>query len=275
MHHRVTDRWLRQELADLRESKNLTRAQAARAAYLDVRTIERIERGPDPVSRPSLTKLLHAYAPVRAGLRQQLWSMRELAYLPGWWDDWHDADLRPSYAEHCELEEAADGMDLYAPTIFHGLVQCPEYAAFVQRVSPEPEFREGWRAERLVQLRIERQQRFWARPAQRVRVLVDETFFETALRGCPVREQTDYVLDLEQRGLLEARFIPLTESLIVPDVFVLFTVRQKMALCLGAFYDYHVEDERTMTVMRNLFDQAWHRARPMASRKEQTDSHDG
>jgi transcriptional regulator with XRE-family HTH domain len=268
LHHQLTERWLRQDLIDLRVSKGLTRRQAAAATGLDVRTIERIERPPGRISAASLARLIHAYQPMSMAVRERLRDTHDLAYQPGWWDRWHDTDLRTAYAEHCELEEICDEMILFAPTIFHGLVQCPEYAAYIQGVSPSPEFREGYRAQRLVELRMERQRRFWASPRRRrVRVLIDEVFFEAEQRG-PVQAQTDYVLSLQEQGLLEARFVPLTESFIVPDVFVLFTVGEKMALCQGAFVEHHTPDERTMAGVRNLFEQAWHRAWPLASRKD-------
>lgn len=266
MTHEVTERWLRQELQELREAKGLNRRQAADATGMHVRTIERIETGPDPVSALSLAKLMHAYQPVRDALRQRLRDMRDLAYLPGWWDDWHDIDLNTVYAEHCELEEIATGVDLYAPTIFHGLVQSPGYAQYIQSVSPNPASRDGWLAGRLVDLRVERQRRFWAK-RRKVRLLTDEMLLAQPHRG-PLREQVDYVLDLQRQGRLEARFLPLTDSLVVPDIFMLLTVQQRQAVCLGGFAEYHVEDPQTLTDAHHLFERAWPNALPLASLRD-------
>lgn len=261
MTHRVTERWLREELITLRDKNDWTRGYLARVTGMHPRTIERIENGPEPISTKSLAALMYVYGLGKAA-KDRLRDMQELAYAVGWWDEWHDVELSRSYAEHCELEHLADKIDMFAPTIFHGLVQSPEYAEYIQTMS-RPALRSGPRADRFIQLRLERQQRCWAK-RRKVRVLIDAVVLSGWERG-PVRQQVAYLIDLERQGALEVKALPLNEALIVPDIFTVFTVGKRKSVCLGGLVEHHTEAPITITDAQDLFDQAWGQSVPLAT----------
>lgn len=262
MTHRLTESWLRAELAQLRNNysvRGMTVRQVAEEADLHPRTIERIEVGPEPITAKSLEKLMHVYK-LGSKARTRLRDMLEQANRVGWWDEWHDDDLSPAYIEHCELESIADGYDLYVATMFHGLLQCEEYAYWAQGLSPPSKMRQGEPADRMVQLRMARQQRFWERGSP-LRLLVDEPVL-LARRG-PFTQQLDHLRSLEQQGRLSARMLPADADLAIPDTFGLFNVGDRKVLCSGVFVEHHVHHGLPVSKSQENFDMGWQQAMPL------------
>lgn len=258
MTYRVIERWLREDLIKLRQEKGWTIDRVVRDTGMHKRTIERVERGPDLVSARSLAALMHVYD-VGPQLRQRLRDMQELAGCVGWWDGWHDIDLLPGYAEHIELEEVADRIDFYSMMYFNGLVQSPEYAAWMQKKSLQSQLREGPMADRHIQLRLARQERCLT-PKRRVRLLIDETLLLT--RRGPLIEQLAHLGELEERGILTARVLPAREQVIIQDAFMLFTAGKRKSLCLG-FTEQHMEDQGSLARAQKHFELGWARSEPL------------
>jgi len=263
MTHRLTERWLREELIRLRSAKGWNIDRVVAETGLHKRTIERVERGPDMVSARSLDALISAYNPDAVTV-YRLREMRGLAERVGWWDDWHDVHMIPAYAEHCELEQTAKGIDLYSTAFFNGLLQSPAYAAHAQNHSPQVHLRDGPVADRFIALRLERQRRCWA-VRRVVRVLIDESMLtDKGWPQGPLAEQLDYVHALEERGLLTARVIPRQLKLAIPDTFIVFTAGGgKKAVCFGGFIEHHAEDDWSLARAREFFELAWRRAVPL------------
>lgn len=262
MTYRLTETWLRAELVQLRNNcglRGMTVRQAAAAAGLNPRTIERIEVGPESITAKSLEKLMHVYK-VGPKRRAELRDMQEQASRVGWWDAWYGDGLSPAYIEHCELETISDGVDLYVTTMFHGLVQCEEYAYWAQGLSPPSKMRKGDAADRMVELRMARQQRFHGRE-RRLRLLVDEAVL-LAKRG-PLAQQLAYLRELEQQGRLRARVLPADADLAIPDTFGVFSVGRRKVLCSGVFVEHHVHHGLPVPKSQENFDIGWGQATPL------------
>lgn len=273
MTYRMTERWLREDLAELRTAKGLTIDKVKDLTGLHKRTIERVERGPDRVSAKSLNLLLAAYG-AKTPVANRLRAMQVQAETVAWWDEWHDVDLVLPYAEHCELEDVAERIDHYSPGYFPGLVQSPGYAAHMQQLAHLEHLRTGKTAERFIALRLKRQERRWSRRCA-VRMLIDEPVLDPK-RG-PAREaveqaeyervlaeQLDHVRDLEESGMLTTRVIPDMSRAAIPDTFSVFTAAGgRRALCFGGFIEHHAEDEYSLTRAREFFARAWQQATPL------------
>lgn len=251
--HKVTERWLRQELIALREKKGWTRGQLSRATGLYLRTIERVENGPEPVSAKSLAALMHVYGGSRTA-RDRLRDMQELSRIAGWWDPW--ADILPAeYADHCELETLADSMVIYSPMFYHGLTQSPEYARHLQQGSRGLDLREGVKAERFIELRMERQRQCWDRGVP-MRVMIDEgAKMWTPPDIFPI--QVDYMRSLQEKGCIMIKHLPLRTDFTFIDSIEVMSVRGRRVMCLGSATENHTNDDKLIDAYLQVFETRW------------------
>lgn len=258
MRHRVTERWLRRELTSLREQHGWTARKVASAAGVDLRTIERIERGPVPVSLAKVSLLCDIYNVDKAE-REKLQAMQAKAREIGWWNAWNDVPFSETYQDHCELEEIAEQIDLYSTTVFHGLVQSPAYAELIQ--SRGPRFSEGAMAERFTALRVARQEHCLT-PGKKIR----HVFGESALtKSESLREQQiNHLLAMQESGVMESRFLPNGDS-IPPSgsMFTYFRQGTRKVCCLSGSFEHHTERAFTNGDIEFVFQGIWQNSLPL------------
>ncbi|WP_416967273.1 helix-turn-helix domain-containing protein [Streptomyces sp. 4F14] len=184
---------LGRRLLDLRERAGLKREEAAKVLRVAPATIRRMENAEVALKIPYLQLLLKAYGVVEeeaAGFVR----LAEDANRPGWWQRYHDV-LPGWFSMHVSLEGAAALIRQYEPHFVPGLLQTEDYARAVlisgaiAQTRPED-------IDRLVALRMRRQDLLTRADAPRMWVVMDETVLRRTVGGPEVmRAQIDRLLD--------------------------------------------------------------------------------
>jgi transcriptional regulator with XRE-family HTH domain len=192
------------QLRRLRESRNITAQEAARAIRGSESKISRIELGRNAVREIDIADLLNLYGITDSAEREQLLTLASQANLPGWWHRYQDV-LPAWFQSYLGLEESAESIRSFDSQFVPGLLQTEDYAAAVIRLAQYS--REE--TDRLVFLRTERQRRF-AAGGLRLWAIIDEVALRRPL-GCPdmMRRQLDYLLEISDRPGLTIQISPL------------------------------------------------------------------
>jgi transcriptional regulator with XRE-family HTH domain len=191
------------QLRRLRESRNVTALEAARAIRGSESKISRIELGRNAVREVDIADLLNLYGISDSAEREQLLTLASQANQPGWWHRYQDV-LPAWFQTYLGLEESAESIRSFDSQFVPGLLQTEDYAAAIIRLgqySPEE-------TDRLVFLRKERQRRFTS-GGLRLRAIIDEVALRRPL-GCPdmMRQQLDYLLEISSRPGLTIQISP-------------------------------------------------------------------
>jgi len=191
------------QLRRLRESRNITAQEAARAIRGSESKISRIELGRNAVREVDIADLLNLYGITDSAEREQLLTLASQANQPGWWHRYQDV-LPAWFQSYLGLEESAQSIRSFDSQFVPGLLQTEDYAAAVIRnfqYSREE-------TDRLVFLRKERQRRF-AVGSLRLWAIIDEVALRRSM-GCPrvLRPQLDYLLEISDRPGLTIQISP-------------------------------------------------------------------
>jgi transcriptional regulator with XRE-family HTH domain len=191
------------QLRRLRESRNITAQEAARAIRGSESKISRIELGRNAVREVDIADLLNLYGITDPAEREQLLTLASQANQPGWWHRYQDV-LPAWFQSYLGLEESAESIRSFDSQFVPGLLQTEDYAAAVIRLGQYS--REE--TERLVFLRKERQRRF-AAGSLRLWAIVDEVALRRPV-GCPgmMRRQLEYLLEISGRPGLTIQISP-------------------------------------------------------------------
>ncbi|MFM9443951.1 helix-turn-helix transcriptional regulator [Streptomyces acidiscabies] len=184
---------LGRRLLDLRERAGLKREEAAKVLRVAPATIRRMENAEVALKIPYLQLLLKAYG-VAGDEAEGFVRLAEDANRPGWWQRYHDV-LPGWFSMHVSLEGAAALIRQYEPHFVPGLLQTEDYArgvlvsGAIARTRPED-------IDRLVALRMRRQELLTRPDAPRIWVVMDETVLRRPVGGPEVmRAQIDRLLD--------------------------------------------------------------------------------
>ncbi|SEQ54230.1 Helix-turn-helix domain-containing protein [Streptomyces sp. yr375] len=184
---------LGRRLLDLRERAGLKREEAARILRVAPATVRRMEMAEVGLKIPYMQLLLKAYG-VTDEEAEGFVQLAEDANRPGWWQRFHDV-LPGWFSMHVSLEGAASLIRQYEPHFVPGLLQTVDYArgvltsGAIGQTRPED-------IERLVDLRMQRQDLLTRQDAPRLWVVMDETVLRRPVGGPEVmRAQFDKLLD--------------------------------------------------------------------------------
>ena len=222
----VHRRRLRNILRRARESQGIIQATAANAMSWSVSKLIRIETGAVTISVNDLRALLTYYDITEANRVDELVEMAKNAKKPSWLHDYKGVagDVFLAFLAH---EGTAVRSYSLQPVLIPGLLQTDEYATAVMRVmrgSKEPE-----RISRLVELRIARQERVFARENDiKLNYLLDESAVRRVVGGPDVmRRQLDALINSCQRSNVSLRIVPFGQgvyrSIRVPFVVLEFS----------------------------------------------------
>ena len=143
------------QLRQLREARNITREQAAKAIRATESKISRMELGRNSIKQRDVADLLTLYKVTDLREREALLALARWASAPGWWHQYSDV-LPRWFQVYVGLEAAASIIRVYEQQFIHGLLQTEEYARAVILITnkglPAAEI------DRRVDLRLRRQE---------------------------------------------------------------------------------------------------------------------
>jgi transcriptional regulator with XRE-family HTH domain len=160
-------RRLRTELRKAREAANLTQKEVAPAMDWSLSKLIRIETGAVTISINDLKVLLQLYQVGDTGRVQALVDMARAAREPAWWSSYREA-TSPEFLAFLGYESSASIIRNFQPVLVPGLLQTEEYARatlieLLPRVA-QPEATMVTHVDKLVELRMERQERIAQHP---------------------------------------------------------------------------------------------------------------
>jgi transcriptional regulator with XRE-family HTH domain len=168
----VRRRRLGAELRTLREGRGLKLGVAADSLGMSPSSLSRIETGQGPCRLIYLNALLDLYEVREPAGRELLLALARDGNKRGWWDA-YDGLLPSGMGMYVGLESDATRLRGFEPIVVHGLLQTPEYAHEVLRQMHPG--KSGEDVARLVQLRMDRQQRLTADDSFELWLIHDET----------------------------------------------------------------------------------------------------
>jgi transcriptional regulator with XRE-family HTH domain len=209
--------------AELRRLRGLrTGGAVAKALGWSPAKISRYELGQTNFPLDEVEKLLDFYE-VTEPRRGQLLALAQEANQRGWWEGYADV-LAPQYMEFVGLEAEADTMAHWQLAVVPGLLQTEDYArrlnAGYQSVIPTPPSI----LDRLVRVRMIRQELLTRDPPLRLSVVIDEAVLLRKIgdRGLMHAQLEHAVADLPN---VELRIMPLSsrETPLVADSFAILS----------------------------------------------------
>jgi transcriptional regulator with XRE-family HTH domain len=189
----VRRRRLGSELRRLREARSIKLEEVAEQLGVAASTLSRIETGKAPTKSAYLTAMLGLYGVTDPGQRQVLVDMAREGHRKGWWALYDDV-LPTGFGIYVGLEAEAAGLRCYETDAVNGLFQTRDYARAVLRELNARDTDE--QIERLVELRMKRQEVLDREPPLDVWLILDEAVVRRAIGGPVVmREQLARLAD--------------------------------------------------------------------------------
>jgi transcriptional regulator with XRE-family HTH domain len=242
------------QLRRLREERDISAKDAARAIRASESKISRIELGRNAIREIDVLDLLTFYG-VPAAEREQLLSIAEQSSQPGWWHRYNDI-LPDWFQTYIGMEQAATQIRVYEPMLIPGLLQSEDYAQSVISLCDFPPSE----AERHVVIRKERQRRF--RDGQiKLWVIIDEIALRRPLGGVDKQiAQLEYLQTLLGTRKLTLQVIPEDVPHATPGAFSILRFDPAelqdvvyVENLTGALYiDKQAEVDRYMLAMERL-----------------------
>ena len=172
-------RQLRAELRTAREAADFTQKGAADALDWSLSKLIRIETGAVRVSITDLRALLQLYGVTNQDKIDELVDMARSGKQRAWWDRYRPR-LPQSFVTFLGLEDSTSLLRQFQPLFVPGLLQTEDYArAVVSLYNPHDEDA----IERGVEIRMERQDRFYEKGHQRAFFILDESALRRQIGG--------------------------------------------------------------------------------------------
>jgi transcriptional regulator with XRE-family HTH domain len=256
----VRRRRLAAELREIRESKGKSGDAVAAALRWSPSKISRYERARTGLQPREVERLLDYYQ-ITGSRRALLLELAEDASHKGWWEEYADG-LSGDYQQFIGLEHEASSIDIWHVDVVTGLLQTEAYARHIissyTRVEPVPPSM----VERLVRVRMRRQQVLDREPALQLTVVLDESVLKRRVGGEPVMyEQLQRLAAEADRPNLTLQILPLdAEHPVFGESFVIFRFGQDNDAMLHDVVsaehlrnDFSVEAERDTYLHRIAF----------------------
>ncbi len=197
---------LARQMQALREKAGMSYEQAGEAIYSSPWTIRRIERAEGGLKPLTVKSLLLAYGITDVREIDAFLALAREASTPGWWHSY--TDVLPSwFRTSVGLEEAASLIRGYEPHFVPGLLQTEDYARALIAVGfPDATEEE---AERLVRVRMMRQQVLTRPDPPRLWAVMDETVLRRPAGGRDVmRAQLDRLIEAAELPNVTLQVLP-------------------------------------------------------------------
>jgi transcriptional regulator with XRE-family HTH domain len=218
----VRRRRLAAELREIRESKGKSGDAVAAALHWSPSKISRYERAKTGLQPREVERLLNYYE-ITGARRELLLELAEDATQKGWWEEYGDK-LNSDYRQFIGLEDEASSIAIWQVDVLPGLLQTPDYARHIIGSYSQIEPVTPGMIDRLVRVRIRRQQVLDRDSAVQLSVVLDESVLQRRIGRD--RVMADQLRRLEQdagRPNVEVRILPLdAEHSVFGESFVIF-----------------------------------------------------
>jgi transcriptional regulator with XRE-family HTH domain len=218
----VRRRRLAAELREIRESKGKSGDAVAAALRWSPSKISRYERAKTGLQPREVERLLDYYE-ITGSRRQLLLELAEDATQKGWWEEYGDK-LNPDYRQFIGLEDEASSIAIWQVDVLPGLLQTPDYAKHIIGSYSQIEPVTPGMIDRLVRVRMRRQQVLDRDSAVNLSVVLDESVLQRRIGTDRVMaEQLQRLEQDANRPNVEVRILPLdAEHSVFGESFVIF-----------------------------------------------------
>jgi transcriptional regulator with XRE-family HTH domain len=217
----VRRRRLAAELRALRESKGKSGDTVAAALKWSPSKISRYELARTGLKPLEVEKLLNYYG-VTGARRLQLMELAKDAARKGWWEDFDE--LSADYQQFIGFEHEASSIDIWHVEVIPGLLQSRAYArhiianyGLIEPIAPGM-------IERLVKVRMQRQQVLTREQPAELSVVLDESSLRRRIGDEQVMyDQLMHLVELADRPNITIRILPLVaQHTVLGPAFVIF-----------------------------------------------------
>jgi len=256
----VRRRRLAAELREIRESKGKSGDAVAAALKWSPSKISRYERARTGLQPREVERLLDYYE-ITGARRTLLLALAEDAAQKGWWEEFAD-ELSADYQQFIGLEHEASSIAIWQLDVVPGLLQTQAYARHIissySRVDP----RAPGLVERLVRVRMRRQQVLNREPELQLSVVLDESVLKRRVGDALVMyEQLQRLVREADRPNLTLQILPLdAQQTVFGGSFVIFSfgsadeaMLQDVVSTEHLRNDYSLEGERETYLHRIAF----------------------
>jgi transcriptional regulator with XRE-family HTH domain len=219
----VRRRRLAAELREIRESKGKSGDAVAAALKWSPSKISRYERARTGLQPREVERLLDYYE-ITGARRTLLLALAQDAAQKGWWEEFAD-ELSAEYQQFIGLEHEASSIGIWHVDVVPGLLQTQAYARHIissySRVDP----RAPRMVERMVKVRMRRQQVLNRQPELQLSVVLDESVLRRRIGDELVMyEQLQRLVREADRPNLTLQVLPLdTQHTVFGESFVIFS----------------------------------------------------
>jgi transcriptional regulator with XRE-family HTH domain len=241
----VRRRRLAAELRAIRESKGKSGDTVAAALRWSPSKVSRYELARTGLKPPEVEKLLDYYQ-ITGPRRVHLLELARDAAQKGWWEDFSD-ELSPDYQQFIGYEHEASSISIWHIEVVPGLLQTRGYArhiianyGLIEPIAPGM-------IERLVRVRMQRQQILTREPAVQLSVVLDESSLRRRIGDeQAMYDQLMYLDELAERPNVEIRILPLdAQHTVLGPAFLIFH--------FGSFGDAILQDVVASEQLKNVF----------------------
>ena len=211
------------ELREIRESRGMSGDAVAAALRWSPSKISRYERAKTGLQPREVERLLDFYE-VTGSRRALLLSLAEDAAQKGWWEQFADG-LSADYQQFIGLEHEASAIAVWHVDVVTGLLQTEAYARHIISSYSQVEPVAPGMIERLVRVRMRRQQVLDREPALKLSVVLDESVLTRRVGSELVMyEQLQRLAREADRPNLTLQILPLdAQHTVFGESFVIFS----------------------------------------------------
>jgi transcriptional regulator with XRE-family HTH domain len=257
----VRRRRLAAELRGIRESRGKSGDAVAAALRWSPSKISRYELARTGLKPPEVERLLDYYE-VTGSRRALLLTLAEDAARKGWWEEFADS-LSPDYQQFIGLEHEASAIAIWHVEAVAGLLQTEAYARHIISSYSQIEPVAPGMIERLVKVRMQRQQVLDRDPVLQLSVVLDESVLRRRIGDERVmHEQLQWLVHESDRPNVTLRILPLNaQHMVFGESFVIFrfgpdndAMLQDVVSTEHLRNDFSVEGERETYLHRIAFE---------------------
>jgi transcriptional regulator with XRE-family HTH domain len=241
----VRRRRLAAELREIRESKGQSGDAVAAALKWSPSKISRYERARTGLQPREVERLLDYYE-ITGSRRALLLTLAEDAAQKGWWEEFADG-LSADYQQFIGLEHEASSIAIWHVDVVPGLLQTQAYARHIISSYSRVEPIAPGAIERLVRVRMRRQQMLNREPQVQLSVVLDESVLKRRIGDELVMyEQLQRLAREADRPNLTLHILPLdAQHMVFGESFVIFR--------FGSDSDAMLQDVVSTEHLRNDF----------------------